>query len=403
MSDAITRLNPALEGRYAIERELGEGGMTTGLAPGRGARAMSFARKFRICLGLGAVTFLAMSCGGSDTGCGDPIDSLCNGGDVDPTVASVEQLAFSFPPRNAIVNQAISPAVKVEVRDASGALVTTGTDAVTLSIGTNPATGTLSGTQTVNAVGGVATFSGLSIDEAGIGYTLAAASGTLASATSAAFDIFGPVQSGFAYVIDFLSDQVSVIDLASNTVTAVVEVTSPFRIAITPDGAFAYVTNRAVDSVSVIEVASNTVTARVAVGSQPVGVAITPDGAFAYVVNAASGDVSVIEVASNTVTATVAVSGEGLPTGVAITPDGAFAYVPKGISDNVSVIEVASNTVTAVVAVGTGPTGVAITPDGAFAYVTNNTSGNVSVIHLASNTVITTVAAGSPSGIAITP
>ena len=27
MSDAITRLNTALEGRYAIERELGEGGM----------------------------------------------------------------------------------------------------------------------------------------------------------------------------------------------------------------------------------------------------------------------------------------------------------------------------------------------------------------------------------------
>ena len=29
MSDPITRLNVALEGRYAIERELGEGGMAT--------------------------------------------------------------------------------------------------------------------------------------------------------------------------------------------------------------------------------------------------------------------------------------------------------------------------------------------------------------------------------------
>ena len=28
MSDPVTRLNAALEGRYAIERELGEGGMT---------------------------------------------------------------------------------------------------------------------------------------------------------------------------------------------------------------------------------------------------------------------------------------------------------------------------------------------------------------------------------------
>ena len=29
MSDAVIRLNAALEGRYAIERELGEGGMAT--------------------------------------------------------------------------------------------------------------------------------------------------------------------------------------------------------------------------------------------------------------------------------------------------------------------------------------------------------------------------------------
>ncbi len=30
MTDPISRLNVALEGRYAIERELGEGGMATG-------------------------------------------------------------------------------------------------------------------------------------------------------------------------------------------------------------------------------------------------------------------------------------------------------------------------------------------------------------------------------------
>ena len=29
MSDAVSRLNAALEGRYSIERELGEGGMAT--------------------------------------------------------------------------------------------------------------------------------------------------------------------------------------------------------------------------------------------------------------------------------------------------------------------------------------------------------------------------------------
>ncbi len=33
MSDPVTRLNAALEGRYAIERELGEGGEAGGPLP----------------------------------------------------------------------------------------------------------------------------------------------------------------------------------------------------------------------------------------------------------------------------------------------------------------------------------------------------------------------------------
>src|SRR5438128_8376932 len=56
-----------------------------------------------------------------------------------------------------------------------------------MSIGTNPSTGTLSGTKTVAAVAGVATFPGLSIDKAGTGYTLTATGA--GSTTSTAFNI----------------------------------------------------------------------------------------------------------------------------------------------------------------------------------------------------------------------
>jgi 23S rRNA pseudouridine955/2504/2580 synthase len=58
-----------------------------------------------------------------------------------------------------------------------------------VAIGTNPAAGTLSGTKTVSSVSGVATFSTLSIDKAGTGYTLSATSGTLTGATSNAFNV----------------------------------------------------------------------------------------------------------------------------------------------------------------------------------------------------------------------
>src|SRR5207248_726770 len=55
--------------------------------------------------------------------------------------------------------------------------------------GTNPASGTLSGTKTVAAVNGVATFSTLSLNAVGTGYTLTAAATGLTGATSSGFNI----------------------------------------------------------------------------------------------------------------------------------------------------------------------------------------------------------------------
>ncbi|HLL52693.1 MAG TPA: hemagglutinin, partial [Myxococcaceae bacterium] len=112
-------------------------------------------------------------------------------GAFDVAPAAPVALAFTAQPSNTTAGAFISPAVQVAVRDAFGNLVTTATDTITLSLGANPGGGTLSGSVTVNAVNGVATFSNLSLDKAGTGYTLVAASGSLAGATSAAFDV-GP-------------------------------------------------------------------------------------------------------------------------------------------------------------------------------------------------------------------
>ena len=48
---------------------------------------------------------------------------------------------------------------------------------------------------------------------------------------------------------------------------------------------FAYISNFTSNTVSVIDTASNTVTATVAVGTDPYGVAVSPDGARVYVTN----------------------------------------------------------------------------------------------------------------------
>jgi YVTN family beta-propeller protein len=81
------------------------------------------------------------------------------------------------------------------------------------------------------------------------------------------------------------SATVSVIDTASNGVTATIPVgVGPYMVAVDPAGNHAYVTNFDPDPVqgdyrvSVIDTASNGEVARVPVGAAPIGVAVAPDG-----------------------------------------------------------------------------------------------------------------------------
>lgn len=101
------------------------------------------------------------------------------------------KLAFSQQPTSTPTSVNISPAITVEIQDATGNVVANATDNVTLAFGTDPSGGsaTLGGTLTVAAVNGVATFSNIQIDVGDTGYTLSATSGALTSATSNSFDI----------------------------------------------------------------------------------------------------------------------------------------------------------------------------------------------------------------------
>jgi hypothetical protein len=86
--------------------------------------------------------------------------------------------------------------VKVEVLDSLGQLVTNSKAAITIAITStaNPGGGKLSGTKTVSASGGVASFSDLSINQPGIGYRLTATSRGMNPATSGHFDIWTSIQ-----------------------------------------------------------------------------------------------------------------------------------------------------------------------------------------------------------------
>jgi large repetitive protein len=94
------------------------------------------------------------------------------------------------PPANGTAGQALTPtpALVVQIQDSIGNVVTGSTAAVTI----NSTPAGVSGTLTVNAINGVATFSNLVFSTAGT-YTLTAASPGLANATSASITIVPPL------------------------------------------------------------------------------------------------------------------------------------------------------------------------------------------------------------------
>ena len=108
------------------------------------------------------------------------------------------QLGFSTQPSSgAYAGVAFTTQPVVQIFDAVNNLVENATNNIALSIGTDPpGSSTLGGTTSMNAVAGIADFSGkgLKINRAGTGFTLSATSLPLAPATSNAFNILSPVQ-----------------------------------------------------------------------------------------------------------------------------------------------------------------------------------------------------------------
>jgi hypothetical protein len=98
-------------------------------------------------------------------------------------------LRFMVQPSTTPTGEPITPAVQVVALDDDGETALGFESEVTIALAANPAGGELSGTLTVAAVDGVATFANLRVDRIGLGYRLHATSGDLTSPNSAAFGV----------------------------------------------------------------------------------------------------------------------------------------------------------------------------------------------------------------------
>jgi len=222
-------------------------------------------------------------------------------------------------------------------------------------------------------------------------------------------------------------DSVTVLNLKNNTVKQTIRDSSfnqPFRIAINPQGTKAYVTNSNSTTITIIDIATNTVTGIIDGFDGPSGIVITRDESRAYVNNyggpegVGSGNATTVRVVDliNNVIVGAPIEVGLAPAALAITPDGKFVYVINYVDGNpgtgtISVIRIRDNTVVDTIAGFSGPFGIAITPNGKYAYVTNFGSNNfnpigstVSVVKLSINAIVATIdLAIQPAGIAITP
>lgn len=99
-----------------------------------------------------------------------------------------QRLTFIQQPSASLAGQPVAPAVVVAVTDQKGQVKTSSTALITVALQSG---GTLFGTKTIAAAGGVATFSDLVVDTAGT-YRLVATDGnSVSSGTSNAFEVSG--------------------------------------------------------------------------------------------------------------------------------------------------------------------------------------------------------------------
>ena len=220
-----------------------------------------------------------------------------------------------------------------------------------------------------------------------------------------------------AYITNYAGQSVSVIDAVNNVVSSTISlprpsgVARPYGIDISPDGAHVYVATYPDNCLYVIDTSTEHIAATIAVGSAPRAVLVSHDGKQIYVANFSADSVSVIDAATNAVTSTIALSSSTGPIGLTLTPDDHTLYVTGYSSNQVHVIDAKSDSVTAAIPVGTRPWGIAVTPDGKTIYV-GNYSGNVSattsisVIDASTNAVSASIALPAkvfPSGLAVHP
>ncbi|WP_167097034.1 beta-propeller fold lactonase family protein [Mycobacterium sp. DL592] len=159
----------------------------------------------------------------------------------------------------------------------------------------------------------------------------------------------GVDSAGRVWVANSSDNTVSVLNPANNAVTTIAVGGRPEAIAFgsgpSGTGSYAYVANFLSNSVSVIDTdptsaTYNTVLANVVVGGEPTDITVSADGKHLYVAQSYTNSVAIIDTATNALTTSIATTANGGPTSIATSGDGAHVYVTNLYSNTIDQVSV---------------------------------------------------------------
>lgn len=164
----------------------------------------------------------------------------------------------------------------------------------------------------------------------------------------------------------------------------------PMGLSISPDAKTLYVANNLANTVSIVDIASKTVTATVAVGTYPYTTLVSADGKTLYVSNWGDATISAIDLASQKVVATIPVGNH--PSAMTFGPNHVL-YITDGNSDAVSVVDRSAMKEVRRISLalyrkaplGSSPVGLAVSHDQKYLYVSNAGENAVAVIAIKDN------------------
>ena len=197
------------------------------------------------------------------------------------------------------------------------------------------------------------------------------------------------VLGNYAYVVDWGSDDLKVIDISDPTAPSV---TGSLAIGGSPSsifvlGSYAYVVDQNSDDLKVIDISdptTPTLSGSLAIGGFPSSIFVL--GSYAYVVDWGSDDLKVIDISDPTapsVTGSLAIGGS--PSSIFVL--GSYAYVVDGGSDDLKVIDISdptTPTLSGSLAIGSFPTSMSVS--GNYAYVVDGGSADLKVIDISDPT-----------------